>query len=100
LLFERIKGRIKFLYVALCLAWIPVFLEATCSGIQHLATLATLLLDPELATKVNLIPQTNSDDVQDIYTEKMVDINKAINNYGELNPEFSYLGDVKLTRDI
>jgi hypothetical protein len=30
----------------------------------------------------------------------MVDINKAINKYGILNPDFSYLADVKLTRDI
>jgi len=30
----------------------------------------------------------------------MVDINKAINKFGTLNPEFSSLADVKLTRDI
>jgi DNA-directed RNA polymerase len=58
------------------------------------------LLDKELAKKVNLTPQTNSDNVQDIYSEIMVDINKAINNYGILNPDFSSLADLKLTRDI
>jgi DNA-directed RNA polymerase len=58
------------------------------------------LLDKELAKKVNLTPQTNSEDVQDIYSEIMVDINKAINKYGILNPDFSSLTDVKLTRDI
>jgi hypothetical protein len=58
------------------------------------------LLDKELAKKVNLTPQTNSDNVQDIYSEIMFDINKAINNYGILNPDFSSLADVKLTRDI
>jgi DNA-directed RNA polymerase len=58
------------------------------------------LLDKELAKKVNLTPQTNSDNVQDIYSEILVDINKAINNYGILNPDFSSLAYVKLTRDI
>ena len=58
------------------------------------------MLDKELAKKVNLTPQTNSEDVQDIYSEIKVDINKAINNYGILNPEFSSLTDVNLTRDI
>lgn len=103
------KAESKFLFAAFCLTLknfhddpkyivkLPVFLDATCSGIQHLAT---LLLDKELAKKVNLTPQTNSDNVQDIYSEIMVDINKAINNYGILNPDFSSLADVKLTRDI
>ena len=103
------KAESKFLFAAFCLTLknlhddpnyivkFPVFLDATCSGIQHLAT---LLLDKELAKKVNLTPQTNSEDVQDIYSEIMVDINKAINKYGILNPDFSSLTDVKLTRDI
>lgn len=103
------KAESKFLFAAFCLTLknfhddpkyivkLPVFLDATCSGIQHLAT---LLLDKELAKKVNLTPQTNSDNVQDIYSEIMVDINKAINNFGVLNPDFSSLADVKLTRDI
>jgi len=103
------KAESKFLFAAFCLTLknihddpnyrvkIPVFLDATCSGIQHLAT---LLLDKELAKKVNLTPQTNSDDVQDIYSEMMVDINKAINKYGILNPDYSSLAEVKLTRDI
>jgi DNA-directed RNA polymerase len=58
------------------------------------------LLDKELAKKVNLTPQTISEDVQDIYSEIMVDINKAINKFGTFNPNFSYLADVKLTRGI
>jgi len=33
---------------------LPVFLDATCSGIQHFAA---LLQDFELGSKVNLIPQ-------------------------------------------
>ena len=70
------KAESKFLFAAFCLTLknihedhkykvkLPVFLDATCSGIQHLAT---LLLDKELAKKVNLTPQTISEDVQDIY---------------------------------
>ena len=56
--------------------------------------------DEKLAKKVNLTPQTNSDNVQDIYSEIGVEINKAINNYGILNQEFSSLAEVKLTRDF
>lgn len=36
----------------------PVFLDATCSGIQHFAA---LLQDQELATQVNLTPSTGKD---------------------------------------
>jgi hypothetical protein len=103
------KAESKFLFAAFCLTLkkihkdpnykvnLPVFLDATCSGIQHLST---LLKDEELAKKVNLTPQTNSDSVKDIYSEIKDDINKAINKYGIMNPDFSYLTDVKLTRDI
>jgi len=62
------KAESKFLFAAFCLTLknfhddpnykvnLPVFLDATGSGIKHLAT---LLLDKELAKKVNLTPQTN-----------------------------------------
>jgi DNA-directed RNA polymerase len=54
----------------------PVFLDATCSGIQHFAA---MLLDCDLAREVNLIKSTTSD-VKDIYKLLTAPINKAINN--------------------
>jgi DNA-directed RNA polymerase, mitochondrial len=76
---------------------LPIFLDATCSGIQHFAA---LLKDLELGSKVNLIPQEESDEVGDIYNEITDPINRAINKYGEDNPEYFNLSMIKLTRKI
>ena len=54
----------------------PVFLDATCSGIQHLAG---LLRDLELGANVNLVKSSHNDAPSDIYTRLVDPINKAIN---------------------
>jgi DNA-directed RNA polymerase len=54
----------------------PIFLDATCSGIQHLAG---LMKDIELGSNTNLIPSTIEDKPGDIYTLLLETINKAIN---------------------
>lgn len=66
----------------------PVFLDATCSGIQHLSA---LLLDLELGITVNLSPYNQEDKPNDIYSELLVHINKAINKYGEDIIQIGYL---------
>jgi DNA-directed RNA polymerase len=66
----------------------PVFLDATCSGIQHLSA---LLLDLELGISVNLSPYKQDDGPNDIYSDLIEPINKAINNYGEDNYDFAAL---------
>ena len=73
----------------------PVFLDATCSGIQHLAA---LMKDLELGSETNLNPSTDKDKPGDIYTVLLEFINKAINKFGEDNLEYSSLSIVKLTR--
>jgi DNA-directed RNA polymerase len=75
----------------------PVFLDATCSGIQHLSA---LLLDLELGISVNLTPYNQEDGPNDIYSDLISPINKAINKYGEENYEFSGLSLVELNRKI
>lgn len=75
----------------------PIFLDATCSGIQHFAG---LLQDFELGSRVNLIPQENTDEVGDIYSFILEPLNEAINNYGKENIEFSHFTNLNFTRKI
>jgi len=88
----------------------PVFLDATCNGIQHLAG---LLKDLELGTEVNLVstsetqtetfggkPSLNKDKPKDLYSKLIDPINKAINKVGMENIEYYSLRFVKFTRKI
>lgn len=74
----------------------PVFLDATCSGIQHLSA---ILRDLELGISVNLTPY-QEDKPNDIYSELIDPINKAINKYGEENSKYANLSLIKLNRKI
>lgn len=75
----------------------PVFLDATCSGIQHLSA---LLLDLELGIKVNLSPYNQEHVPNDVYSDLISPINTAINKYGEENPTFANLSLIELNRKI
>lgn len=75
----------------------PVFLDATCSGIQHLAG---IMQDLELGTHVNLTPYKNKDKPDDIYSQIVTPINEAINNYGYDNNNYFNLQNLKFTRKI
>jgi hypothetical protein len=99
----------KFVFTAFCLNMrelhynpntiikTPIFLDATCSGIQHLAA---LLQDLELGSKVSLVPYKEEDKPGDIYSELVVVINEAINKYGRENINFVNLSLIKLNRNI
>ena len=76
---------------------LPVFLDATCSGIQHLAA---MLQDINLGAHVNLLAKTEEEDVNDLYGTVVDPLNKAINKAGIENPLYSLLTNVKLTRKI
>lgn len=76
---------------------LPIFLDATCSGIQHLAA---LIRDLELASRVNLKPQTNDNKVEDIYSEIVDPINKEINDFGDKNILFGKFKEIKFDRKI
>jgi hypothetical protein len=103
------KANKKLQFAAFCLAVknyelnndypirLPIFLDATCSGIQHLSA---ILKDINLGSHVNLIARSEKDDVGDIYKLAVEPINKAINKYGNQNNLYSNLIDIKLTRDI
>lgn len=73
----------------------PIFLDATCSGIQHLAA---LMKDLELGANTNLLPSNMEDKPKDIYSLLLVHINKKVNEYGVNNPEYENLENIKLSR--
>lgn len=75
--------------------YLPIFLDATCSGIQHLST---LIKDLDSANKVNLRVQTQLDKVEDIYSEFIDPVNKAIKNKGINEAEYSHFKNIKLNR--
>lgn len=75
--------------------YLPVFLDATCSGIQHLAA---MLQDYETGSKVNLIPQNDKDLVSDLYYNLLEPINNAINKHGEEIINYSQFKEIKLER--
>lgn len=81
-----------------CIVRTPVFLDATCSGLQHLSA---MLKDSQLGALVNLVYKTNDDEVSDIYKELVDPTNEAINSYGkDKTKNFKKLSSIKLDRSI
>jgi DNA-directed RNA polymerase len=74
---------------------LPVFLDATNSGIQHLAA---IMRDLQLATQVNLIPQDDNSKIGDIYNSLREPINELIRLEGRNNELFPNLKYVDLQR--
>jgi DNA-directed RNA polymerase, mitochondrial len=101
-----LKSKSPLLFAAFCLnikynnsdpkaiIYTPVFLDATCSGIQHLAA---ILKDFDLGKNVNLVDTTN-DKVIDIYSNLLPQINYSINKCGIEDPIFSQLKNIRLER--
>lgn len=75
----------------------PIFLDATCSGIQHFSA---LLRDVELAMQVNLTKSNIKDCPKDVYSYLLEPINKAINDFGENNSLYSHFKLIKLNRKL
>jgi len=105
------KADSRFAFIAFCLAYknykkgekvsLPIWLDATCSGIQHFAT---MLKDVELARSVNVIPDPSNDGlnekVRDIYSEMIEPTYKKIDEFVDRNPSFFKLMKVKITRKL
>nr|QWO71387.1 RNA polymerase [Termitomyces sp. T70a] len=86
----------KLKYNPNLLVHFPIFIDATCSGIQHIAG---MIKDTDLGVNVNLTKQNKEDKVQDIYTKLLNTINYAIFLEGnDSNSKFPNLKHVKLTR--
>jgi DNA-directed RNA polymerase len=101
------KAENRFVFSAFCLTMrelnknpnfkvkLPVFLDCTCSGIQHLAA---IMRDLQLATQVNLIPQDDTSKMGDIYNSLKEPINELIRQEGRDNELFPNLKYVDLQR--
>lgn len=76
---------------------IPIFFDATCSGIQHLAG---LMRDEELSREVNLGEQSEEDPVTDIYSKLANPINEEIRRIGLEEIKYINLKEVKLPRNV
>lgn len=98
----------KFTFAAFCLVikklhqnhkaviHLPIFLDATCSGIQHLAA---LMKDLDSASRVNLIEQNTDELVADIYSDVVGPVNEALNKFGLENMQtHSHFTKLQLTR--
>lgn len=105
-----LKADAKYIFAAFCLiikqlhknsnaiVRLSIFLDATCSGIQHLSA---LMKDEESASRVNLLEQNVNDNVRDIYADIVVPVNKAINKFGltsNLKENYDRFKKVALTR--
>ncbi len=103
-----INAKEKFTFAAFCLVvrklhqnhkavvHLPIFLDATCSGIQHLAA---LMKDLDSASRVNLIEQNNDQLVADIYSDVVGPVNEALNKFGLENMQtHSHFTKIQLTR--
>jgi DNA-directed RNA polymerase len=73
----------------------PIFLDATCSGVQHFAA---MLLDLELGKYVNLV--NSGESVNDFYSQLIPAINKAINKSAEKNMKNIKFSDISLNRSL
>nr|QWO71402.1 RNA polymerase [Asterophora parasitica] len=98
----------KLVFIAFCLTIrdlkknpnhlvkLPVFLDATCSGIQHLAA---LMKDKILGSQVNLIKQNKNSKPEDFYSKLLKPINDEIQRVGNEDPKYSNLSHVELKRN-
>jgi len=73
----------------------PIFLDATCSGVQHFAA---MLLDLELSKYVNLV--NTNDSVNDFYSQLIPSINQAIKDSYKDNVKNIKFQDINLNRAL
>jgi DNA-dependent RNA polymerase len=76
---------------------LPVFLDATANGLQHIAALTK---DLELGTQVNLTEISEDNKPHDLYTRLVDPVNKAVNKLGHENFNFFNLRFAEFNRKI
>ncbi len=74
---------------------IPVFLDATCNGIQHISA---IIQDIDLAKEVNLIYDDKDDQIKDFYSKMIPIINKSLHDLGNTKLGFETFKQLHLTR--
>jgi DNA-directed RNA polymerase len=74
---------------------LPIYLDATCSGLQHLSS---MINDTNLANSVNIV-ESNKDDIpNDVYTYMISFVNKKIEEYINKDPSLAILANININR--
>ena len=79
------------------LSRLPILLDATCNGLQHLSAIAN---DLNLAERVNITPSTDEDAPNDIYSDLIEPIKDSIKEAVEKEPEHYNLLKLNITRKL
>jgi DNA-directed RNA polymerase len=74
---------------------LPVFLDATCNGIQHISA---IIQDIDLAKEVNLIYDEKDNQIKDFYGTMVPKINQALHELGNTKIGFELFKQIHLTR--
>ena len=73
---------------------LPILLDATCNGLQHLSAIAN---DINLAERVNISPSTDDKTPEDIYSDLIQPIKDSITTLVKKHPEFYNLSKLNIT---
>jgi DNA-dependent RNA polymerase len=76
---------------------LPIYLDATCSGLQHLSS---MINDSNLAKYVNIINSNKDDIPNDVYTYMVSFVNDKIQKLIEKDPSLAILGNIVINREF
>jgi DNA-directed RNA polymerase len=76
---------------------LPVYLDATCSGLQHLSA---MMNDTNLAQYVNIVNSNKDDIPNDVYSHMVTFVNQKIQDIIEINPNYAILNNININRNF
>jgi DNA-dependent RNA polymerase len=76
---------------------LPIYLDATCSGLQHLSS---MINDSNLAKYVNIINSNKDDIPNDVYTYMVSFVNNKIQELIEKDSSLAILANININRDF
>lgn len=76
---------------------LPVYLDATCSGLQHLST---MINDTNLAKHVNIKKSNKEDIPMDVYSHMIFFVNNKIQEYIKIDNSLAILNNIKISRSF
>ena len=76
---------------------LPILLDATCNGLQHLSAIAQ---DINLGEKVNISPSSIEDSPNDVYSCLIEPIKKEVNKLAKDNKEYYNLSLLNINRQL
>lgn len=76
---------------------LPIYLDATCSGLQHLSA---MISDTNLAKYVNISKSSKEDIPADVYSYMIKFVEAKINRKIAEDPYFAVLGNIHITRKL